>query len=198
VVRFEAALGRGLAAAREMWGLTRDRRVAGPNEAILRGDAARLRTWRDWLGRSLEPGRASGPAPVVGVWQLVFTVVNLAPALQKVVVERRAPGGHWEDVDGIFTIEFQAGAAAPRARRVHRLSVPLDGLPRAGELRLSVRGFGRLRLGDVLLTDGVRSLSPAPGSRRSAVLGKDAPACGYPDFDWTRNKGSWLLRFRGL
>ena len=189
---FERRLGGGLAAAREMWRRTRDRRVAGPNEGILMKDAMRLRAWRAWLRRP-DPFQAS---PVAGAWQLLFTIENFAPALQKVVVERRNAVGGWEDLDGFFTIEFQARAARRRAKLSHRVSVPLDEpAADAGQsgLRIAVRGFGQVRVRDVLLTDGVECFSPGKGDRTWAVIGKKAPRSGYPDFDWAKNRGEWAL-----
>jgi hypothetical protein len=99
-------------------------------------------------------------------------------------------------VDGVFTIEFQARAARRRARLSHRVSVPLGGPgPGTGRpwLRIAVRGFGRVRVRDVRLTDGVRDLAPAAGARSRAVIGRDAPSAGYPDFDWAKNRGVWVL-----
>lgn len=192
---FAREIAAGRTAARAMWRRTRDRRVVGPNEDMVRRDAEQLRAWRAWLRR--EQGsdlfRAS---PVVGAWQLLVTVDNFAPAAQRVVVERRGAGGEWEEVDGVFTIEFQARAARRRAELSHRVSVPLDGpVPGAGRpwLRIAVRGFGRVRLRDVRLTDGVRDFAPAAGARSRAVIGRDAPASGYPDFDWAKNRGVWVL-----
>jgi Glycosyl hydrolase family 20, catalytic domain len=193
--RFGLVLRRGVLAARAMWRASRDRRVRGPNETLLAADAARLRAWRRWLRRSLRDGNAFGPSPVAGAWELGFTAINFSPALQKAVVETRGPDGRWAGVGGLFLIEFQACAAAPRARRVHRIVVPLPGRLPPREVRLAVRGFGRVRLGKVRLGDGVTTLRPLAAGRGWRVLGMDASRRGYPDFDWDRNRGEWLLRF---
>ena len=188
-------------------------------------DATRLRAWRAWLRkvervvpnalvRPLSRASALGTteadrptsdtrstfskSPVAGAWQLIFTIENFAPALQKAVVERRTPTGAWEELFGLFTIEFQAGAARPRAARAHRVSVPLDWNGAAADfplLRLAVRGFGRLRFRDVALTNGVEGYRVRPGAR-GAFLGIPAPRRGYPDFNWKKNRGEYTIDLR--
>jgi hypothetical protein len=136
-------------------------------------------------------GAAWRASPVAGAWQLLFTIENFAPALQKVVVERRNAAGSWEDLDGFFTVEFQAQAARRRTRLSHRVSVSLDGtIPLAGPpgLRIAVRGFGQVRVGNALLTNGVQRFLES----RSAVIGRKAPRSGFPDFDWEKNRGVWV------
>ncbi len=189
--QFEWRLKGGLAAAREMWRRTRDPRIVGPNESILIKDAVRLRQWRAWLRRCKGEGEAWRASPVAAAWQLIFTLENFAPALQKVVVERRNAAGGWEYLDGIFTIEFQARAARRPARRSHRVSVSLDGtIPLAGPpwLRIAVRGFGQIRVGNALLTNGVQRVL----ENRARVIGRKAPRSGFPDFDWEKNRGTWV------
>jgi len=63
--------------------------------------------------------------PVCGAWQLLFTVHNFAPALQKVVVEQQEPDGTWETIHSLHTIEFRAFAARPRIKIRREFSVPL-------------------------------------------------------------------------
>jgi hypothetical protein len=136
-------------------------------------------------------------SPVAGAWQLVFSVLNFAPAAQKIVVERRVPGGPWEDVHGCFTIAFQSGAARPGAKLRFRFSAPVDAPGPSGEfprLRVAVRGFGRVRVENPVLTDGVTRI--VPGSKSGRVLGRDARRGTYPDFDWAKDRGTWELRPR--
>jgi len=195
---FSRALARGRAAARALWRRTRDRRVRGPNELVLGADAGRLRAWRAWLRRCrARPGRAGTASPVAGAWQLLARVRNFAPAAQQVVVQQRAPDGTWRDRHGEFLIEFQAAAAQPRADRRHWISVPVDG-PGApagpAPLRLAIRGFGQVALEGALVTDGVRCILVGP--RRTVILGRRAPARGYPDFAWAQDRGTLVLRPR--
>lgn len=197
--QFGARLTAGRGAARAMWLRTRDRTSRSPNERMIAADAARLRAWIAWLRRArLDAVHARRSAPVAGAWQLLFTVAY-APAAQKVVLQRKTGDGDWEDLNGLFLIEFQAAAAHPRSKVVHRLSIPISwsgsqaSLPR---LRLCLRGFGRARLSDLQLTDGVRVRRLLGGFRsQTKTIGKAAPARGFPNFDWEENRGLWPLRF---
>jgi hypothetical protein len=124
---FAVALRTGRAAARTMWGRSRDPLVHGPNEQMLDRDTQRLREWRRWLQESARnPGMIWQATPVCGAWQLLFTVHNFAPALQKVVGEQQKPDGTWETIHGLHTIEFRAFAARPRTRISREFSVPVD------------------------------------------------------------------------
>jgi len=196
----EAAAFAGLSpgarsAARTMWRLTRDPGETGPNEKILEADCQRLREWRAWLGRCrTRPDCVRDPSPVAGAWQFMFTVTDNAPALPKVAVERMGQGGDWEEIYTVFLIEFQARAARPHARLIHRLSVPLDwpGPPAPPpRLRICARGYGRFKASDPVLTNGVLSFSVHGWGRGSALLGWAAPRAGFPDFNWTENRDSW-------
>jgi hypothetical protein len=225
-IAFRRQLTVGQAAARAMWRRTRNARVTGPNEQMLKEDAIKLLAlrWGDVSPRRPQsrrsrdctlggrspfgaPGRRGDTSPhprtsiIAGPWQLLFTLTNFAPALQQAVVEMRAPSGAWEDLFGLFAIEFQAAAARPRARRAHRVSVPIewDGAPADFPLlRLAVRGFGRLRFSDLILTDGAESyrLKIGPRQRGGLVLGTPAPRRGYPDFNWKKNRGEHTLDLR--
>ena len=189
---FAAALRAGLKAARAMWGRTRDRRRRGRNESMLQQDARRLAAWRGWLRRvAAAPDRAREASPVLGAWQLRCLVHNFAPALQQVGLERRRPDGAWELLHARFTVEFRAAAARRRGRIVREFSVPVDS-PEDG-LRLAVRGIGQVAVSAVALTDGVQ-VRPALGPRRK-ILGRPAPARGWPDLDLGKNRGVWELRF---
>jgi hypothetical protein len=194
---FARQIVRGRAAARLMWRRSRPPRPRGPNELAVAADAGRLRAWRAWLEKCrARPGRVASRSPLAGAWQLLLRARNFAPAAQQVVVQERRPDGSWRDLHGLFLIEFQARAARPRAALSHWISLPLDwaGPPSPPpNLRIAVRGFGRVALGPVTLTDGVRRFSGLP--RAPVILGADAPARGYPDFDWGKNRGLRPIRW---
>jgi hypothetical protein len=193
--QFAATVREGRRAARELWGLTRDGRVRGPNERIVEADSARLRALRRWIARACaDPARLAAPSPVCGAWQLRFDVVLAEPALQKVVVECLGPDGSWKAIYGRMALEFRAEAARPRAQIRREASVPVPGPGSA--LRIAVRGIGRLGVAHVELTDGATVLRPRGwDARRTRILGRRAPAEGFPDLDWERNEGVIPLRF---
>ena len=192
---FSSALRAGNLAARAMWARTRKRSQVNPNQAVLRQDAIRLKTWRHWLACAARTqGRVREPAPVCGAWQLQFTVHNFAPALQKVVVEQQGPDGGWIVLQGRFTIEFRAAAALPRTSLQREFSVPID--PSSAALRIAVRGIGRVKIGRVELTDGVTRLRPSGWpSVRTKMLGRPAPRDGFPELDLGRNQDVLPLAF---
>jgi hypothetical protein len=193
---FSRKIRAGRAAARLMWRRTRDPRVTGPNERMTVQDAARLRAWRAWLGKC--EGKAASAvraaSPAAGAWQVLFTVINFAPAAQKVVLERQGPDGRWEDIHGLFLIEFQAAAARRRSQRMVRFSAPIawNGPPAAlPRLRIAARGFGQFKVRDFVLTNGVERRTVRPGRGRTVTLGRTAPRAGFPDFDWQRDRAIW-------
>ncbi len=199
---FARQLAAGRRAARTMWLRTRDPKATGQNDRILAADAARLSTWRTFL-RTLRrtPQLALDSTPVCGRWQLVFTVENIAPALQKIVVEQRQPDGAWHELRARHTIEFRAEAAQPRTKIPRPFSTPIDdpALP----LRLALHGLGEVIIRDIALTNGVTTLSLLSSKstpRRSAAalsrpirLGRPAPKRGFPDI--TRTLATLPLRF---
>jgi hypothetical protein len=193
--QFVATLHAGLRAAREVWRLTRDHGVRGPNEKMIQADAARLRALRRWIVRAASsPERLATASPVCGAWQLMFDVVLNEPALQKVVVEMLAADGAWQPLHGRMTIEFRADAARPRAKIRREFSVPVAG-PEV-PLRIAVRGLGRVAIANVELTDGVAVLAPRGWTAaRRAVAGRMPPKSGFPELDWERNSGAVLLDF---
>jgi hypothetical protein len=195
-VRFAKLLAVGESAARTMWRRTRDPRTAGPNESMLMDDAERLRSWRAWLRRCMRrPVQAWESSPVVGAWQLLFTVKNFAPALQKVVIEQQGPSGSWADLDGLFLIEFRARSARPRSNVTNQLSIPIawPGPPSPmPTLRIAVRGFGQVAISRIRLTNGVTSFKDPSGVK---VVGLKAPRSGFPDFDFQANRGELLIAF---
>ncbi|HEX2854676.1 MAG TPA: family 20 glycosylhydrolase [Opitutaceae bacterium] len=166
-----------LRAAGEMWKRTRDPRVAGPNEEIIRADA----------GRKTSAG-----------WQLCYRVENFAPAAQLVAVEQQRDDGSWETVQSCHTIEFQARAARPRGglTREHAAPVAWNGdaknLPR---LRFALRGLGQVRIGDVELV-GPGGSATKRGLLRKKILGRPPPRSGFPSLDWTKNQATLPVAFR--
>jgi hypothetical protein len=192
--QLEPALKKARRAARTMWRRSRDPRQHGPNEEMLTRDARRLRAWRAWLRRARKkPALANGATPVCGRWQLQFAVHNFAPALQKIVVEQQGPSGSWEELHSVFTIEFKAAAAQPRARIVREISVPVDAAD--ARLRIAVRGVGQVAISGITLTNGVSTRSPV-GSRKKIVLGLPAPRSGFPSINWEHNGGEVELDFK--
>ena len=194
---FAATIRAGRRAARTLWGLTRDRRVTGPNERIVGRDAARLRALRRWLERAqAEPARLALASPVCGAWQLRFDVLLAEPALQRVVVECRDATGAWRTLHGRMTLEFRAEAARPRTAIRREFSVPVPSADT--RLRIAVRGIGRVSLSHVELTNGPRVLHPRgwPGTR-ARTIGRAAPRAGFPGLDWSRYAGSAELEFPG-
>jgi hypothetical protein len=193
---FGRRLAGGRSAARTMWRRTRNPRIAGPNEQGVAADAARLRAWREWLAKCLrEPARAWRSSPVAGAWQLLATIRNFAPALQKVVVEQKDARGVWCDVDGLFLVEFRERSARPRSNVTHQLSVPIAwrGPPSPMPVvRIAVRGFGQVHVSRIRLTNGDTNFT---ATRRRAVLGQKAPRTGFPVFDFQANRGELTVRF---
>jgi hypothetical protein len=162
---------------------------------MVRKDEGRLRALRRWISRcAADPRRLATASPVCGAWQLRFDVLLAEPALQRVVVECRGPGDAWRPLHARTIIEFRAEAAQPRTALRREFSVPVPG-PGA-ELRIAVRGIGRLGITGVELTDGVTVLG-ARGWRAATrrVLGRRAPRTGFPDLDWARNEDAVALRF---
>jgi hypothetical protein len=181
----------GRRTARRMWVRTRDPHAVSPNETVLAADAARLKAWRTWLAACRRtPAHVWTASAVRGPWQLEFTVRNLAPALQKVVVEQRQPDGTWQVLAGRFTIEFRATAARRLARVQRTFSVPVDALDRP--LRIGVRGLGYVAISQVTLSDGVTVFTAL---RAPVRLGQAAPSKGFPTLDWEHNTGERELTF---
>jgi hypothetical protein len=193
---FSAALWAGDRAAHAMWAASRDPRANGPNVAQLHEDAHRLHDWQHWLIRAHEhPSILHHATPFCGAWQLSFVVRNVAPALQKVVVEARQANGSWAELGSRFTIEFRADAARPRSRLAREFSVAVTDADTP--LRLAVRGVGQVRIVRASLTNGVAKLAPRqalPASGR--LLGRPAPLRGLPSLDWDKNLAVLRLDFR--
>ncbi len=192
---FEATVKEGRRAARQLWGLTRNRRFRGPNERILGKDAERLAALRRWiLGAARDPARLATASPVCGAWQLRFDVLLSRPALQRVVVECRGPDGGWRLLHGRTALEFRAEAARPQTDIRREFSVPVP--ERGSVLRIAVRGIGRVAVANVDLTDGVVVLRAARWTAATRkVLGVAAKPSGFPVLDWERNASTVALDF---
>ena len=193
VRQFSHELKKGLGAARRMWRRSRDPREKGQNERILLSDTERLRAWRTWLQRvAKSPEIVFNTTPVCGRWQLVFSVVNVAPAVQQIVIEQQQPDGTWRTLRARHTIEFQSAAARPRTAIARPFSTPIDDPSRP--LRLVVRGVGEVVIRAPQLTNGLE-VQHALGWKRgqNKRLGRPAPRRGFPNV--TRELARVTLRF---
>jgi hypothetical protein len=182
---FARALAQGRRASRAMWTRTRDRHAPGQNDRILDADTARLHDWKTWLKNARrDPSSVFTATPVCGRWQLIFTVVNFASALQKIVVEQQQRDGTWRELHARYTIEFRNEAAQPRTNIARPFSTPVD--DPAAPLRLAIRGLGQVAIRDLTLTDGVTIRRPARWLKTSKkILGRRAPQRGFPDITQT-------------
>ena len=73
---FVSSVALGARAARELWRLSRDPQVRGPNERMIDRDADRLRDLRAWIQVcAADPRHLATASPVCGVWQLRFDVL---------------------------------------------------------------------------------------------------------------------------
>ncbi|MCW5548289.1 MAG: family 20 glycosylhydrolase [Opitutaceae bacterium] len=177
------ALRVGQRAVRAMWHFTRDHRVRGANECILRQDAERFHAWQ------------RGEPVFGGPWQLCYAVRNFAPALQQVGVEQQSDDGSWQPVQSCLTIEFQTRAARPRGPfiREHAAPITCPGDPaQPPKLRLVLRGVGQVRVERVELRRGRKIWRLSP---RSKLLGQSAPTAGLPELDWTKVQDTWPLNW---
>jgi len=178
-------------AARAMWIRTRDRRRNGQNEALLEADRKRLNDWIAWLKQAARhPEILPFATPVCGSWQLCFNVINFAPCVQKVIVEKQEANGEWAEIAGRYTIEFRASAARPRARIVRPFSVPVATSDTV--LRVRLTGVGQIRIGRAYLTDGV-ALRPLLKAQQTKLLGRPAPKHGLPALSASGTRCEWRL-----
>ena len=196
-IAFASILKQGRAAAQAMWRQTRDPQQTGPNERILELDAQRLQHWRRWLTRcSRRPEAANAGSPVAAAWRVELTVINFAPAVQRVSIEQLGTDGSWRELHGRFTIEFRTPAARPQANLRREFVAPLEDPSRA--LRIVVRGIGEVALSQVQLTNGVeyrRARGPAGRPRGRLQLGRPAPTKGWPELDLSRPSAIHGLEF---
>ena len=190
---FARVIKAGRKAAWTMWVRTRDPQARGQNEIILDADERRLGEWRAWLKRARkQPELVRSATPFCGAWQLQFMVHNIAPAVQKVLVEHQQPDGTWREMAGRFTMEFRATAARPTAKLKREFTVPVDAAD--AKLRIAVRGVGQVAISHVQLTNGVETRRVRPQARKK-ILGRRAPARGFPVYDLGRNAAVFALKF---
>lgn len=189
--KFAAGLPGARLAARRMWGRTRRHAANSPNLRMLGRDRRQLAAWMQWVAAvKANPDHAWQSNPLCGRWQLFYEVWNCAPAVQLVAVEQ-LHGSTWIALKACHTIEFAAAAAASRSTVVRLHSVPLrpeGAAAEAFQLRLVLRGVGFVKVGRVMLTDGVRQIALTPVRPRWRKLGQPAPSHGLPVL--TR---SWIL-----
>lgn len=196
-----------------VWKRSRSITETNPTEQMIKADQAKLAE----LGRFVKQAKKDPDIlwqsnPLTGQWQLLFRVRNFEPALQGTVVQMPDENGVWKNIHSVWSLEFtaEAGNAKSDFMRHHSVSVEWDGL-KTLELRLAVRGFGRLEIYDLCLTNGVRTIIPqhlihGGGSIENlkgllkkdsphAVFGDPAPAAGFPPIDWTANQCWADVRF---
>src|SRR5258708_4156696 len=195
--KFRADLDTARAAAKAMWRVSRDPRKHGPNTQMLAEDQQRFRTLQKWLkSAARNPEKVHTSSPVMGAWQLVFTVHNFAPALQRVAVEQQSHDGTWHTHYATFLIEFQSLAAKSKANihRMHSVSIASNG-EEPVHLRFAARGFGQLKVRSIRITNGWYTHSPVK-PRLSIKLGLPVPKRGFPQVDWDKNRTTTELKLR--
>jgi len=196
---------KALKSTRLVWRRSRSITEKNPTEEMLHADQRKLVE----LGRFLEQAKKDlsllwQANPLTGQWQLLFRVRTTEPALQGTVVQVPDEKG-WKNIHSVWSLEFiaEAGNAKADFNRHHSVSIEWDGI-KALELRLAVRGFGRLEIYDLCLTNGVQTLTPQQlvhggGAIKNleaiirqdephAVFGNRAPRVGFPPIDWTANQ----------
>jgi len=192
---FAGSIRQGARAARAMWQLTRDPQRTGPNEALVVRDRERLTALSLWIRRAVRsPAKVVEPSPVCGRWQLRFEVRLRAPALQKVVLERRDADGRWTATHSRFTIEFRAAGARAESDIRREFSAPVP--DRSTPLRIGVRGVGQVEISRIELTDGATILHPRlPNPHARHRIGAPPQRTGFPILDWETNTGEIVLEF---
>jgi hypothetical protein len=157
-----------------------------------------LGTWRTWLKQvTKKPERIWQATPVCGAWQLQFMVHNLAPAVQKVIVEQQQSDGTWQEIVSRYTIEFRAKAARPTTKLKRELTAPVATSKQ--NLRLRVTGTGQVALSHIALTNGVERLhSRMRVGFQNRLLGGPAPKQGMPKLTIQDRRHVFLLDFTPL
>jgi hypothetical protein len=182
---FAATAKAGRRAARDLWRLTRDRRVRGPTSAsslsIPSGSAP--------FGagsRAASPIRAAvcRASPVCGAWQLRFDVCTTLRARAPEGGRRAAcrPDGAWHELDSRHARVPRPRPPVPGPRSAGSSRVPVDS-PGAA-LRIAMRGIGQVAVSRVEVTDGLQT-SAATGAGR----GGSSSAPGRPGGDFPTSTG---------
>lgn len=208
-----AASRNALKATRTVWLRSRTKAETNPMEQMIRADQRKLTEFEHFVKRvRKDPAHIFRSNPMTGQWQLLFWVRNFEPALQGAIVQVRENNGGWKDVHSVWSLEFlaESGQETANFRRHHSVALDWDGTHPL-ELRLAVRGFGRLEISDLCLTNGVQTMTPQKilntdgpvtnlkGLLRSApphaVLGIRTPKSGFPPMDWSANQSGVEVEF---
>jgi len=179
------SLQSGQRAMKLMWHGSRHPSATAPNASILQADSRQLSAWQKWLTSCAHRlGLLWTTNPVCGRWQLYYEIWNHAPSVQCVRVEQ-LKAGVWTALKACYTIEFQAVNAASRSGTVRRHTAPIEWAESepVPQFRFTVSGTGTVKIGRILLTDGVitHQLKPASPALRWHILGHSAPKQGLPD-----------------
>jgi len=181
--------------SRQLWTRTRYRNEEGPNDIIIKADFDRVRQWIMWLKKAK---RNHAHIKLRSVFsstnKLTFRIENKFPALQRISLQQwNEKQNTWNEVFGTFFIEFRGRAAHKKTSLRYDLAVSLDCnvTGKKPVLRFAVRGFGKLFISSVKLSNGIKQWSL---SRGGVSVGQDAPRVGFPAFDWTKDKGYLYLK----
>lgn len=197
---------KALKSTRLVWKRSRSMSEANLTEQMIKADQAKLAELELFVKKSkINPALLWQSNPLTGQWQLIFRVRNFEPALQGTVVQMPDENGVWENIHSLWSLEFIADAGNSKTdfERHHSVAIEWDGL-KTLELRLGVRGFGRLEIYDLCLTNGVRTIIPQQvihgggtienlkgllqRDNTRAVFGVRAPRKGFPPIDWNANQ----------
>jgi len=189
-----------------VWKRSRSTTETNPTEQMIKSDQAKLAELGCFVKQARKnPDTLWQTNPLTGQWQLLFRVRNFEPALQGTVVQMPDENGVWKNIHSLWALEFtaEAGNSKTDFKRHHSVAIEWDGL-KTLELRLGVRGFGRLEIYDLCLTNGVRTIIPQQvihgggtienlkGLVREdephAVFSDPAPTEGFPPIDWGVNQ----------
>jgi len=181
--------------ARKLWARTRYKYEQGPNDVIINNDLAKLKQWVLWLKKAKQNNANIKKPTVFGsVNKLSFTIENKFPALQRILVQQYDEKEKlWKELFGTFLIEFRERAAQKKTALKYELSVSLEenSTGKKPVLRFAARGFGKLFIRSVTLSNGIKTWRLADGV---VCVGQDAPSKGFPAFDWTKDKGYLYLK----
>jgi hypothetical protein len=197
---------KALKSTRAVWRRSRPMTEPNPTEQMIKADQVKLAELGRFIKRAKkDPSLLWKDNPLTGQWQLLFWVRTVEPALQGTVVQMTDENGVWKNIHTVWSLEFiaEAGNAKADFKRHHAVAVEWDGL-KTLELRLGVRGFGRLEIYDLCLTNGVRTIMPQnivtgggiiknlkellKQDGAHAVFGVPAPKEGFPPIDWSANQ----------
>jgi hypothetical protein len=204
---------KALKSTRLLWKRSRSMEEMNPTEQMINADQAKLAELRHFVEQAkINTDLLWQSNPLTGRWQLLLQVRNFEPALQGIVVQMPDEKGVWKNIHSLWSLEFiaEAGNSKTDFNRHHSVSIEWYGL-KALDLRLGVRGFGRLEFYDLYLTNGVKKITPQQVVRGGgtiknlegllrkesphAIFGIRAPRKGFPPIDWNANQAWADLRF---